>query len=261
MPAPRSLLSSPGQPRRQPAAPSSDLVQPCAQDRVAARETQASGRPTRSRMGASLCTRGIAKRRADRADLDGPATSVRAPAEQHRTLGDPRCLRDDERVLARCPLRRPVCGSSLHDPSVPDRSDRSPVLVGRQRRREASGPIRPARPCAGTPGPNRRPEDPQRGPPQSSLPRTYDSAVRPNARLSVRTQTRRSRYGILRLVGWEGASRAIRTERRCLPAAHGGSSPRRSGRDRRLGRTWLWACPDRSRTWKPRRLRVRGSVS
>jgi len=143
-------------------------------------------------MGASLCTRGIAKRRADRADLDGPATSVRAPAEQHRTLGDPRCLRDDERVLARCPLRRPVCGSSLHDPSVPDRSDRSPVLVGRQRRREASGPIRPARPCAGTPGPNRRPEDPQRGPSQSSVSRRtirrsgpthgYPSELRPDDR-------------------------------------------------------------------------------
>jgi hypothetical protein len=64
----------------------------------------------------------------------------------------------------------------------------------------------------------------------------------------------RTSRGILQLVGWEGASRAIRTERWCLFCArwHEPSSRHPGWTPRRLGRTWIWTCPDCSRTWRPR---------
>jgi len=67
---------------------------------------------------------------------------------------------------------------------------------------------------------------------------------------------------MLLLVGWEGESRAIRSERWCPCCArwHEPSSQRPGWTPRRLGHTWIWSCADCSRTWRPRRLPVRGTV-
>ena len=67
-----------------------------------------------------------------------------------------------------CHLSRRSAALSCTTPSFPGRATCSRAGVGRQRR-EAGRPVRPARPRAGTPWPNRRPEDLRRGSLQASL--------------------------------------------------------------------------------------------
>jgi hypothetical protein len=128
---------------------------------------------------------------------------------------------------ARCAfqLSRPSMAPACTMQSFPATSDTSHGLVDR-RRREAGRPVRPAHPRAETLRPNRRPEDLRRSPQQPALLKEV-----PASRMGcVRTQTRR--YGMLRMVGWEGASRATRTERWCPCCARWHEpSARRPGMD------------------------------
>jgi hypothetical protein len=99
---------------------------------------------------ASLCARVSAKQDAGSADLDGPATRVRAPAEQPRGLGDPRCTTLDEGVLERSPLGWPVRGACLHKRSIPGETKSRRARLTANSGEEASRPFRPAAPPTGT---------------------------------------------------------------------------------------------------------------
>jgi hypothetical protein len=122
-----------------------------------------SGGPAELRTLASLCARVSAKQGAGSADLDGPATRVRAPAEQPRGLGDPRCTTLDEGVLERSPLGWPVRGACLHKRSIPGEPKSRRAPVDRQQRRRGQQTVQTCRPSHRDFKSDRLPEGPRNG--------------------------------------------------------------------------------------------------